>query len=135
MTSSQSKTAHNLQLKIQQDLVSVPIPCNKHSYICKQNAVADLVFTIVEFYGQDPMPECVFPHDITAVSLKEGGKDGWFVESVYTTYITKSGRELPMTANGTFNMWLDSDSGDDRLEHQLTMIDVLKRPDSAFFFN
>ena len=80
------------------------------------------------------MPECVRPDDITAISLKEGGNNGWYMKSIYTTYITKSGRELPLTADKDFNKWIDGNGERDHLEQQLTMTGgSTESPDSVFF--
>ena len=81
----------------------------------------EFYFNIEEFYS-GAVPSCVDPQDITAAFLRQGGNDGWFPKSVYTTYTTTCGRELPLTADKVFNKWVDGNGDSSHLKQDLTLV-------------
>ena len=116
-----SDSPHKLVLTIGGYARSVTIPCNVDNKYCGKGAIVEFYFNIKEFYS-GIIPSCVDPQDITAAVLKQGGNDGLLLKSVYTTYTTTCGRELPMSADKVFNKWVDGNGSPSQLEQDLTLV-------------
>ena len=77
--------------------MSVEIPCRQQ---CKQGATEVLNFDLKGFNFDEP---CVSPANINEIALGEGGNEGWFICSAFTTYTKNSHSSVPATVDLIIN--------------------------------
>ena len=111
-----SDSPHVLELTVSGNPTGTPIPCDVNNY-CDAGAIVDFTFD-----GSETASQCIHREDISGVRIRQGGNEGWFIKSVYTTYITDCGRELPLTADTAFYKWVDGDSDASYLVQELTLV-------------
>ena len=64
-------------------------------------------FDIEEFNFDEP---CLLPANISEIALVQGGSDGWFIRSAFTTfttYTTNSRSSVPATVDLSINKYVD----------------------------
>ena len=101
-----SNSPHKFQIKVGKKIRSVTIPCAKDNN-CSPGITRIFTFDIAQFFKGSTVP-CVKEDDISEYALAQGGKDGWRVQSVYTTLVT-CGSGTIATSDRYFNKWVDED--------------------------
>ena len=107
---------HALQVTANGEIKDVAI-CG-HGRKCSKGFV-DYFTLDIERFGFST--SCVRKEDIEVLKLKEGGDDGWLVQSIFVFIDTCETHELA-SSDATFNKWVDADSDPERVLVDLTLV-------------
>ena len=65
---------------------------------------------------------CIRKGDIRKVAVKEGGNDGWNIESIVTMVSTEGGTLSLLTVDRNINRWIDGNGPTKRRELTLSIV-------------
>ena len=66
--------------------------------------------------------KCVTKQDVRKVAIKQGGNDGWHIQSIVTMVRTTGGLYQLFTTNINLNRWVDGNGSNSAREVQLTKV-------------
>ena len=78
-------------------------------------------FDIKEFNLDEP---CLPPANISEIALVQGGTDGWFIRSAFTTYATTSGNSVPATVDLIVNKYIDGNGNPPKHVNRIVLTNV-----------
>ena len=117
----ESNSQHLFEISASGLTKSVPIPCSSSS-TCSPGASTVFHFEMSDFgfTDQNNKQMCIKKGDITKVTIRAGGGDGWRIESISITATTCKGT-IPITFDGMLNHWIDGNELPSYLFRDLTL--------------
>ena len=117
----ESSSQHLFEISAFGSTKSVPIPCSASS-TCSPGASTVFHFEMSDFgfTDQNNKQVCIKKGDITKVTIRQGGIDGWRIESISITATTCKGT-IPITFDGMLNQWIDGDELESDFFRDLTL--------------